>query len=212
MTIIIIINFTKHTENPRTLKAIIGPGHIDRPTELIPLRLVVDLLDRNVVLLAPRHRDPRVQIIQFRRSQRDRLVLVPVRLLHLQLEQLVAHPLQHLLLLVVDDFFLDAAAFRVPGRVLHLPLRVLDLLAFRSDFFLEFLHGFLVALRDGPLMVAEDGDGAIRPVVRQDFFRQVVVRVRELVQLLLQRPGRVVGTEDLGGESGLFFFDVQTFV
>lgn len=38
--------------SPR-LEAVIGPRHVNSPTELVPLRLVEDLLDRNLELLAP---------------------------------------------------------------------------------------------------------------------------------------------------------------
>ena len=57
---------------------VVGSGHVDGPAELFPLRLVVDLLDGHLVLLAPGHRDPGVEVVQLGGSQGDRLVLLLV--------------------------------------------------------------------------------------------------------------------------------------
>ena len=46
-------------------------------------------------------------------------------------------------------------------------------------------------------MVTEDGNLPVGAVVGQHLSGHVVRGVRELVQLLLQREGGVVGTEDL---------------
>ena len=50
-------------------------------------------------------------------------------------------------------------------------------------------------------MVTEDGNLPVGPVVGQHLGGHVVRGVRELVQLLLQREGGVVGTEHLRCET-----------
>ena len=50
-------------------------------------------------------------------------------------------------------------------------------------------------------MVTEDGNLPVGPVVGQHLSGHVVRGIRELVQLLLQREGGVVGTEDLRCEA-----------
>ena len=68
-------------------EVVVGRGHVNRPAELLALRLAVDLLDGHVVLLAPADADARVQVVELGCAQRDVLVLVLVRHLHLQLLQ-----------------------------------------------------------------------------------------------------------------------------
>ncbi len=51
-------------------------SHVDSPGKLVSLSLVVDLLNGNVPLLAPRHGDARVQVVQLGRSQGNLLVLL----------------------------------------------------------------------------------------------------------------------------------------
>lgn len=38
------------------LEVIVGGGHVDGPSELVALRFIVDLFDRNIVLFAPAKR------------------------------------------------------------------------------------------------------------------------------------------------------------
>ena len=68
--------------NPRSKRSsselVVGPGHVDGPAELFPLRLVVDLLDGDVELLAPGDGDPGVEVVQLGGAQGDRLVLLLV--------------------------------------------------------------------------------------------------------------------------------------
>jgi hypothetical protein len=180
------------------LEHIISVRHVDRPAELLPLRLVVDLLQRHVVLLAPGHRDPRIQIVELGGAQRDRLVLVPVRLLYLQLLQLLEQALQRLLLLLhVLLLCLGAAALvGLLGR-LQLLLRIFDGLLLGLDFPVKILHGLLVGLGDRTLMVAENGNRAVGSVIAEHLGLDRIVRVGELIQLLLQRKAGVIRTEHL---------------
>lgn len=45
-------------------EAVVRLSHVDGPAELLPLRLVVDLLDGHVVFLTPSHGYPRIQVVQ----------------------------------------------------------------------------------------------------------------------------------------------------
>lgn len=82
-----------------------------------------------------------------------------------------------------------------------LGLAIIDGIALGLDLLLQVLHGLLVALGHGPLMVTEDGHGAIGPIVGQQLLRHRRTRIGEQIQLALQRFGGVVRTEYLGRES-----------
>ena len=60
------------------LELVVLLGHVDGPAELLPLRLVVDLLDGDVELLAPGHGDAGVEVVELARAKGDRLVLLLV--------------------------------------------------------------------------------------------------------------------------------------
>jgi len=62
-------------------------------------------------------------------------------------------------------------------------------------------HGLLVSLGYAPLMVTQDGDHTIGLIIRIHFLLYRSILRRILVQLLLKRYGRVVGTEHLSRQS-----------
>jgi len=120
------------------------------------------------VLLAPRHRDSGVQVVQLGSAQGDGFVLVAVSLLDLKILELLEQPLQRLLLLLHVLFLgLGAAALVGLLRRLQLLLGLLDRLLFGFDFPVKILHGFLVCLGDRALMVAEYSDRTVGSVVAE---------------------------------------------
>ena len=54
-------------------------GHLNGPEKLLALSAIVDLLDWDVVLLAPGHADTRVNVVELRCAQRNCLVLLLCR-------------------------------------------------------------------------------------------------------------------------------------
>lgn len=179
------------------LKHISIVGHVDGPPELVTLRLVEDLLDGDVELFAPCHRDPGIQIVELGRAEGDRLVLVSVSLLQFELLQLLLESFQLLCLLIPVDGPLDRTA---PFHVLQLALARIDGFLLLADLLLQVGHTLVVRLRHRPLMVTQDGNGTIGPVIRQQLLRHGHLRVGQLGQLVLQREGRVERTEHLRRE------------
>ena len=110
------------------------------------------LLDGHLVGLAPLHGYPGVQVVELTGAQGDRLVLVLVRLLDLELLELLEQALHGLLGLVVRG------ALPRPAAVLHGLLGVFQRLLRRLNRLLLLLqlrvqvaHGLLVGLRHGAL-------------------------------------------------------------
>ena len=146
------------------LELVVSVSHFDGPAELLPLGLVVDLLQGNVILETPGDGNSRIQVVQLGGAERDLFVLLLVGLLSLEPVQLLKQPLDGCLLL------LGITAFALL-RGLELALGLLDLLGLFVDLLLEVGHRLVVGLGDSALMVAEQSDRPIRPVVRQHLKR-----------------------------------------
>ena len=54
-------DYVDHVDALEGVLLVVPHDHVDGPTELLPLGLVVNLLDGDLVLLAPRHADPKTE-------------------------------------------------------------------------------------------------------------------------------------------------------
>ena len=146
---------------------VIRSGHVDGPAELLPLRLVVDLVDPDVELLTPGHGDSGIQVVQLGGSEGNGLVLLLVHGLSLELVEHLHGSLQLFLLLLHLGLSGRAAVLVSLLGVLKLLLGFGDGLLLGFDLGFQVLHGLVVSLGNRTLMVTENGDCAIRTVVRQ---------------------------------------------
>lgn len=121
--------------------------HVDGPSELFPLGLVVDLLDGDGVLLAPGHGYPGVQVVQLAGAQSDSLIFILVCPLDLQLLQLLHQPLQGLLALVQLGLAAASILVSLLGG-LELLLRLLDGVMLVLNLLSKVLHGLVEGFGD----------------------------------------------------------------
>mmetsp|Transcript_1997 Transcript_1997/g.7327 ORF Transcript_1997/g.7327 Transcript_1997/m.7327 type:complete len:563 (+) Transcript_1997:1593-3281(+) len=155
-----------------------------RPREFVEQRLCVHLLDGHVVALAPGDGDARVEVVDFRRAERNRLEL----LLHVHLRRHFGYALlqrQRLFERLFGPLF--AAGF--------------ELLLERVLLVLELLHLVAVRLGHRLLVIAEHRHLLVRLVVRRLFLQHREARVGVLEEAG-ERDGGVVGAENLDGEAG----------
>ncbi len=114
----------------------------------------------------PSYRDTRVQIVQLGRAESNLLVFLLVRRLDVELHQLLLELLEGLGLLLDDNLVtLGPALLQVLLAGLQLFLGFGNLLLLRLDLALQILHGLLVRLGHGALMVAKNGYRSVCPVV-----------------------------------------------